>query len=447
MSLSALAKSGAIGSIIKLVSAGLSFLMFVALALITDERQFGLYSAAYAGASLASFFASVGQQGTVLRFWPQYAGANDYASANSLMARAILVALAGLAIASLLIFGLGYLPFAMTNVPEWLSLCGAAAGLCLALGWSEFTSGAFRAKNALIFGLLPRDIIWRAAIIAAFVAARVMGIQISAVVALHLTAGLLVLSVVPQTVLLLRDTARAERSSLTQHQKNEFRSVTLGLWGVTALPPALAQVSTLLVAAILGAELAGAIFVADRTTRLVILALNGINQALAPQISGAFYRGNKAHVQRITSLAACGGFILALLVLAAYTIFAGPILSIFNPSYATPALKATLIIFGIGATIGTACGPVELLLQLTGRQHALFKLLMIVNLVGLAVTAAATYLLGPVGAALSISGTIAAWTILGVLIARRTLGINPSIFGFPMRNGLRGALTLLGSRS
>ncbi|TIO77680.1 MAG: lipopolysaccharide biosynthesis protein, partial [Mesorhizobium sp.] len=208
-----------------------------------------------------------------------------------------------------------------------------------------------------------------------------------------------------------------------------FKTVTLGLWGVTSLPPALGQVSTLLVAMILGPEAAGAIFVADRTTRFVTLALNGINQALAPQISAAFYSGDRAHVQRITSLAALGGSAIALCVLASFWIFGDFILSIFNPAYATPTMRATLVIFGIGATFGTACGPIEVLLQLTGLQHALFKVLVIVNVVGLCVTAVATYYLGSIGAALSIAGTVIAWTAFGVLIARRRIGINPSILG------------------
>jgi len=44
-SVAGLARNGAIAGIIKLASAGLSFAMFVAVALVTDERQFGLYSA------------------------------------------------------------------------------------------------------------------------------------------------------------------------------------------------------------------------------------------------------------------------------------------------------------------------------------------------------------------------------------------------------------------
>ena len=161
MPIRALAKSGAVAGFIKLTSAGLSFLMFVAIAMVTDGRQFGLFSATYAGASLVSFFASVGQQSTVLRFWPQYEGLDDLRSAQGMMERAIVVALAGLTMTSLLILVVGFLPLGGAETPEWFSLCVAAAVLSFALGWSEFTSGAFRAKNALVSGLLPRDVIWR----------------------------------------------------------------------------------------------------------------------------------------------------------------------------------------------------------------------------------------------------------------------------------------------
>lgn len=447
MSIPALARSGAVAGIIKLTSAGLSFLMFVAVAMVMDGREFGLYSATYAGASLVSFFASVGQQSTVLRFWPQYAGLGDLNSAHGLMARAILVALAGLVGSSLLIVLVGFLPFLGRGTPEWFSLCLAAAVLSFSLGWSEFTSGAFRAKNALISGLLPRDIVWRALTIAAVLALHFSHAEIGAVTATYLTALLLILSVLPQTLSLLRDTARAERGPLTQQQKQEFKTVTLGLWGVTSLPPALGQVSTLLVALILGPEAAGAIFVADRTTRFVVLALNGINQALAPQISAAFYSGDRAHVQRITSLAAICSFAIALCVLAAFWIFGDFILSVFNPAYATPAMRATLVIFAIGATFGTACGPIEVLMQLTGLQHALFKVLVVVNTAGLVVTAVATYWLGPIGAGLSIAATVIAWSAIAVSIARRRIGINPSILGFPLGRAMLFPRALLRGRT
>ena len=430
LSMAALARNGAAAGVIKLASAGLSFLMFLAAAMVTDERQFGLYSTAYAGASLVSFFSLFGQHAVVMRFWPQYVGRNDLRSAYSLLARATLVVAAGLVFFSLLVLAAAFVPAADQVVPEWQALCLATAVLAFALGWSEFTSCALRARNALFSGLLPRDILWRVAVIAAFLVASFTSPDITAVAAIHLSAGLLLICVVPQSVVLLRDTLRSERGPLTQAQKAEFRTVTLGLWGVTALPPALGQASTLLVAAILGPEAAGAIFVAERVMRLAVLALNGINQALAPQISNAFHSGDRLHVQRITGLAAFGGLVIALLMLVIFLVLGKPILSIFDPAYATQTMHAALVILGIGAVAGTACGPTELLLQLTGLQKELFRTLVVVNTLGLCVTAALTNIFGPIGAAFGLAGTMMVWCMIGVAIARRRIAIDPSILGF-----------------
>jgi O-antigen/teichoic acid export membrane protein len=429
VSVAGLARNGAIAGVIKLMSAGLSFAMFVAVALVTDERQFGLYGATYAGASLVSFFASVGQQSTVLRFWPQYMSAGNNGVANSYMARAILVTLGGLVVSSLGIAAIGLLPVSVTKTPEWLPLCLSASLLSVALGWSEFASGAFRAKSLLVSALLPRDVIWRALVMLAIGGLFAFHLTIDAVTATLFTAGLLALAVLPQAIILVRDTWRTERTPLTAEQKREFNSVTGGLWGATSLPPALGQVSTLLVAAILGPEAAGAVFVADRTTRVVLLALTGINQALAPELSSAYYTGDKRHVQRITSLTALGASVVALGTLVTFLFFGKTVLWIFDPAYATPQTHAVLLIFSIGATFATACGPIELLSHLTGLQHALLKVLVVVNALGLIVTAIATYEFGAIGAASSIAGTLIVWNVISVEIAKRRIGIDSSVLG------------------
>ena len=440
-SVAGLARSGAIAGIIKLASAGLSFAMFVVVALVTDERQFGLYSAAYAGASLVSFFATVGQQGTVLRFWPQYASAGNIGVANRLMARALMVIVGSLVVSSAAIVLIGLIPGFSEKTPEWMPLCIATTHLSLALGWSEFASGAFRAKSVLIAALLPRDVIWRAMVIVVVGGMYLLQLKTDAITATFITAGLLLLATTPQAFVLARDTLRLERAQLTAEQKTEFTQVTLGLWGATSIPPALAQVSTLLVAAILGPEAAGAVFVADRTTRLVLLALTGINQALAPEISSAFYSSDRAHVQRITSLTALGASAVALCILAIFLFFGTFVLGIFDPAYATPQIHTILMIFGVGASFAAACGPVELLLQLTGLHNQLMKVLLTFNTIGLVITAVATYAFGPVGAAASIAGTLIVWNIVAVTVARRRIGVDPSLLGLAGRPDLRHAET------
>lgn len=441
-----LARNGAAAGIIKLASAGLTFLLFVVAAVVTDQRQFGLFSTAYAGASLVSFFSLVGQHAAVMRFWPQYADGGDIASANGLMARAIRVCLAGIAVSTLLVAAAGFLPVIGGGVAEWRPLCLATAGLTFALGWSEFTSCALRAKNILIGSLLPRDIVWRVLTIAAFAGSGLISSEIGAVTATWLAAVLLLLCVMPQTLVLLRDTHRMPRGPLTDAQKAEFKTVTLGLWGVTALPPALGQASTLLVAAILGPEAAGAIFVADRVMRLAVLALNGINQALAPQIAGTFHRGDHAHVQRIVGLAAIAGFAVALFMLTVYVFLGRSILAVFDPAYATGTMHAALIVLGLGALVGTACGPTELVMQLTGLQRALLRTLVVVNAIGLGATAVLTASLGPIGAALGMAGTMMAWCVIGAAITRRRIGIDPSVFGFLAGQDATAVRTILRGR-
>nr|WP_298093975.1 lipopolysaccharide biosynthesis protein [uncultured Shinella sp.] len=423
-----LVRQGAAAGTIKLASAGLTFLLFMVAAMVTDQRQFGLFSTAYAGASLVSFFSIIGQHAGVMRFWPQYAGAGDIASANGLMARAIGFTLLGLVVSTLLVITIGFLPVA--GVPEWRPLVLATAALTFALGWSEFTACALRARNNLFAGLLPRDIVWRVAAIAAFAVSGLFSHGLNAITATMLAAVLLLVCVLPQTIVLLRDTRRMPRGPLTTAQKAEFRTVTLGLWGVTALPPALGQASTLLVAAILGPEMAGGIFIADRIMRLAVLALNGINQALAPQISGLFHRGDREHVQRLTGLAAIGGFALALAMLLVFVLFGRPILAVFDPAYATATMHGALILLGLGALVGTACGPTELTMQLTGLQKELFRTLVVVNTLGLAATAGLASSFGPIGAALGMAGTMAVWCVLGAVITRRQIGIDPSVLGF-----------------
>lgn len=429
LSIPHLARNGLVAGFIKLASAGLAFFMFVVIAAVMDARQFGLFSTTFAGASLVSFFSTMGQQGTVLRFWPQYAGTGDLSSANGLMLRSIAVALFGVVVSAVLIVVVGFLPFIGRGVAEWLPLCLGAAVLALALGWTEFLSGAFRARNAIVFGLLPRDVLWRAATIGYVLAMSLTDRKVGAVEITFVTAGILLVVTLPQFVLLFRETLAAERGTLTAEQKREFNSVSLGLWGVTSLPPALGQVGTLLVAAILGPEVAGAVFVAERTTRLVVLTLSGVNQALAPQISAAFYGGDRKHVERITRLASAGSLASALVILAIFWFAGTAILSIFDRSYATPQMHTVLMLFGLGATTVTACGPIEVLLQLTGLQHALLKVLIVVNVLGLILTAPVAALFGPVGAAAALAATVVTWNLIAVWIARREIGINPTVLG------------------
>ena len=89
-----------------------------------------------------------------------------------------------------------------------------------------------------------------------------------------------------------------------------------------------------------------------------------------------------------------------------------------------------LLTFGLSSTVAAACGPTALLLQLTGHQNVLLRIFTLASIAGIPLIALAAWQFGPVGAAGAIAVTMAAANLLPVRIAIRSLGLNPTIFGW-----------------
>jgi O-antigen/teichoic acid export membrane protein len=89
-----------------------------------------------------------------------------------------------------------------------------------------------------------------------------------------------------------------------------------------------------------------------------------------------------------------------------------------------------LLIFGLSSTLGAACGPTALLLQLTGHQDVLLRIFTLASATGIPLVAWAAWQFGPIGAAAAIALVFAAANLLPVRIAIRQLGVNPTVFGW-----------------
>jgi O-antigen/teichoic acid export membrane protein len=281
----------------------------------------------------------------------------------------------------------------------------------------------------LLSALLPRDIIWRAVMILVMVVLWLLNVSIAAPVAILVCSLILIVSVAHQTYSLVRSTLAARPRALTDNELKSFRHVTSGLWGVTSLPPAMSQASTLLTAIILGPEIAGGVFVAERMARLVEVAQNGINQALAPEISAAYHSGRNEHVQRISALTAIASTAVSIAALVAFIVMGRFVLGLFDPTYDNATLWAVLLILSVGTALGCACGPANVLLQLTGGQHTLLRILIVAHVIGTIVTAGLTYAFGPIGAASGVAVIVVVEALGSVIVAKRDLKLDPSIFG------------------
>lgn len=403
--------------------------MLIAVAHVTSDRQFGFFAIAFSTASFIAFSGPIGQQSAIMRFWPEWAGKGSVALARSYLLRSLRVSAIGLVASGALLMVAGAVASQTWRDEFWLLLSVTTALLALLMGFAEVFSSALRAQGALLTALLPKDIVWRLLVIAVTGAVIFFGGEISALAALLILGVGLAVALAPQAALVLQSIAFEGRDPLSPDQESNFRSVSRGLWGVMTVAPAMDQLATVLVGFLLGPELAGAFFAAQRTALLIGIALGGFNQVLAPQISQAYHAGDQQQVQWSLSVAASISTAVGLLGIVAFALCGNIALGFFDQSYATFENWLVLVILGLGQLFNAAAGSTSWLLQLTGRQHSLLKLLTLSSALGLASLALLAWIAGPIGAAVSMFLTLTLWNVFAVLDARRYLGLDPSILG------------------
>ena len=110
-----------------------------------------------------------------------------------------------------------------------------------------------------------------------------------------------------------------------------------------------------------------------------------------------------------------------------YFIYGEYLLSLFDEKYVE--FKSVLLILSLGYWVNSLCGPTAQLMEMTIFQNEMFKVLTIVNVIGLAtIPVAATYF-ATAGIAWVVTTTIALWNIWCVIFIRKKLGFDPSVLG------------------
>lgn len=419
----------ALAATIKLSGAILTYFMFVAVAKITDEREFGFFAATFSLASLLAYVGLMGQHSAVLRFWPEWQGRGQYDIATAFLWRSLMFASSGLVAIASTLLGIGAVYGVFVREMHWFGLASGCALLVVGLGWSEILSGAMRAQGSLWFALLPKEVAWRAFVIASAGFFLEVSGQIGSVEAVFLVGVLLAAALLFPSILLVHKNMGKSKSALSQEQRLNFRATTMGLWAVTTLSPAISHGVSIFILAMLGPEDAGAFFSAQRTALLIAVALSGLNQVLAPEISRAFYRNEAKQVQQYVSIAAGLSGAIGFLGLMFFSVIGEWALGLFDPAYSTSEMWIVLMVLMVGQLFNATAGPTSILLQLTGQQNALLGLLIVSSLIGMIAIVVLTHFANITGAALGVTINLVIWNALAILHARRSLGIDPSILG------------------
>lgn len=166
---------------------------------------------------------------------------------------------------------------------------------------------------------------------------------------------------------------------------------------------------------------AGLYGVAFKLSSLISFTLYSINAIAAPKMAELYYAGEiarfRALVKSTTGLVVLGALPIALVLL----VFPSRLLGLFGAEF--ELARVCLLLLCIGQCINALCGPVGLIMNMTGHQKAMQNLLVLATLVNILLNIILIPRLGIEGAALGSVVAFSIWNIAGVVYVKRQFGV------------------------
>lgn len=413
-----LAGGAAVGIVIKFTGLGLAFLFFLVLARVTTKIEFGIFASAFSLATIVGFAATLGQHSAILRFWPVFDEKYGPGVASRVTLYGLGRTLSG-GLAAMIGFGiLSLLTLKVTGFGggRWIYLWTGT--MALAMGLSEFTSAAMRAKGSIVVAMAPREIGWRGLVIFTTLFAPS---ALSGEAALAITALLLLTVTLPQLGCLVMIVWKNRHFRLTSNQRSALNHASWGLWGGAAVGPVSEQVTTIIVGMTLGPAAAAGFFAADRLAKLLSVALVGTNQIAGPMLARSYHAGREEEVKFVAAASTAFALAIAVIGFVGYLLLGRFALGLFDSSYRDA--YPVLLLLSLGQVVNNACGPNGLLLNMAGRERDYLAIVAIWGAAGVlgAYLGAMSY--GLSGCAIANVGVVVGWNLTATIVCRVRLGI------------------------
>lgn len=189
---------------------------------------------------------------------------------------------------------------------------------------------------------------------------------------------------------------------------------------VTGFSLVLFQADIVLTGVFLGTTAAGHYVVGSKIASLVVFVLTAVNFIAAPMISDAFGGGRSADIRRIAYLAVRLSAIASLLLGAGLLLFGHQLLSLFGAPFADAYRPMAILV--MGQLVNAVCGPVSLLLTMTGRHVVVARVLGSGAVLNVALNVLLIPNMGIAGAAVATAITNVFVNVALVVMVRRELG-------------------------
>jgi O-antigen/teichoic acid export membrane protein len=185
-------------------------------------------------------------------------------------------------------------------------------------------------------------------------------------------------------------------------------------------------VGTLVTGTLRGPSVAGVYNVVQTSAAVIVLFLVAANMPLAPVVARLYARGDRQQLESTTEHMAIAGLLVSVPVCAVLAIVPGFFLGIFGPGFRVGSTALTIV--ALSQLVNAATGPAGNVLIMTGHQLAAVRAIGVAALVNLLLAILLVPPLGVTGGAIAFSVSLVLWNVALVVVARRRLGINVTVF-------------------
>lgn len=424
-----LVSSGLAALLIKIATAGLSYLMFVFFARFMSSGEFGRFAFGFSLATALAAFAAAGLSTAVLRFWPEYQVGGRADLASSFIRWGWWGTFGGSLVTALGLMAVSLLLGQRTTAEA--AYYGSVGLLMTAIALSEFGASALRADGRTIIALAPRDILWRIALMLALGLLGMAKVKLDAVAGLFLAGALLAVIIAIQSVWSLGMTRGGKAFSAPAEIRSKWFKALWPMWGGGVLFAMVQQFDVVVVGLFLTPQQSGSYFAALRTASLLGLMLIAGSMVGAPLIARYYHAGSRAQLARLCHVLSVCIALPTLLGLIFLVVAGRWLLAMFDTSFADAYFL--LLILAAGIAFDAVCGPTAVFLQMIGRERDYLKMMALCYAATLAAQCLLTPLIGPLGAALPNMLGLIGWNIWALRLLRLELGLDCSIFGLCWR--------------
>ncbi len=407
------------------------------LARMMVPEEFGVYLLTVSVVSLLVIVSQLGLQVSVVRFVSEAMSGNGRDEPTDIALKCALIGLAGATLTGV-VFALGghNIVVRLLEAPglaDHANLIVLWVGVAAPLGiLAESFRGSQQYRLSALFGGLSSTLIMLFCVLSLYA----MHSRISLELILSLCAGASASSLLMALFYALA--GREPVSMKADKSIGELLRVSLPLMIMSLATLVTTQADLWVAGSLLDKSDVAAYGIASRLVQLVLMPLLVVNAIMAPVIAQFHAEGARARLQRVLGAYAALGALPGIVVLALFSFFAAPVLTLlYGEVYGRAA--DCLVLLSLGQLINSFCGPAATVLMMSGRERAV----MIVSVGTAVITVLGGLVLGRLYGMEGVAAAAAAGSsIHGALClfwVRRSLGIWTYPRFADLRRNLAGA--------